>query len=96
MESVQICCQSPDSSSCLSTRNLAFARMNLKPLKPAVLMNVVFDWVTCFCLFEVFRFQDLVGLELPIKHTLRVSWAICVASAKPSKLLSVYPGPHSP
>ena len=54
-----------------STGNLVFARMNLKPAKPAVLMNFVFDWTLCFRLCEVYRFQNLVGLELPLKHALR-------------------------
>ena len=73
------CCQAPDSSSCLSTgnlaKNLAFARQYLKPpyhhcLKPAALKNFVFDWELCFHLCEVYHFQNLVGSELPIKHTL--------------------------
>ena len=38
--------------------------------KSAVLKNFVFDWVLCFRLFKVYRFQNLVGLESPIKHTL--------------------------
>ena len=40
-------------------------------LKPAVLKNFVFDWALCFCLCEVYRFQNLVGLQLPIKHALK-------------------------
>ena len=35
-----LCCQAPDSSSCFSTGNLVFTRINLKP---AVLKNLVFD-----------------------------------------------------
>ena len=61
-----LCCQAPDSSSCFSTGNRVFARINLKP---AVLKNFVFDWELCFHLCKVYRFQNLVGLELPIKHT---------------------------
>ena len=37
-------------------------------LKRAVLKNFVFDWALCFSLCEVYHFQNLVGLELPIKH----------------------------
>ena len=40
-------------------------------LRGAVLKNFVFDWEMCFCLCEIYRFQSLVGLELPIKHTLK-------------------------
>ena len=61
-----LCCLAPDSSSYFSTGNLVFARMNLKP---AVLKNFVFDWELCFHFCEVYRFQNLVGLELPIKHS---------------------------
>ena len=50
-----------------STGNLVFSRMNLKP---AVLKNFVFDWALCFRPCEVSRFQNLAGLESPIKHTL--------------------------
>ena len=50
---------------CFSIGNLVFARMNLKP---AVLKNFVFDWEMCFRLCEVYRFQNWVGLELPIKR----------------------------
>ena len=53
--------------------NLVFARINLKlqtPLKPAAFKNFVFDWELCLRLCEAYRFQNLVGLELPIKHTL--------------------------
>ena len=39
-------------------------------LKPAVSKNFVFDWALCFRLCEVYRFQNLVGLESPIKHAL--------------------------
>ena len=67
IESVQFCCQAADSSSCFSIGNLVFAKINLKP---AALENFVFDWELCFRLCEVFRFQNWVGLELPIKHTL--------------------------
>ena len=63
-------CQAPDSCSCFSTRNLVFARINLKP---AVLKNFVFDSELCLRLCEVYRFENMVGLELPIKHTLRNS-----------------------
>ena len=50
-----------------------FARMNLKP---AVLKNFVFDWALCFRLCEVYRFQNLVGFELPIKHAPKqLMWA---------------------
>ena len=38
--------------------------------KPAVLENFVFDWALYFHLCEVCRFQNLVALESPIKHTL--------------------------
>ena len=61
------CCQAPDSSSYFSTGNLVFARMNLKP---AALKDFVFDWELCFHLCKVYRFPNLVRLELPIKQTL--------------------------
>ena len=32
--------------------------------------NFVFDWEICFRLCDAYRFQNLEGLELPIKHTL--------------------------
>ena len=51
-------------------KNLVFARMNLKP---AVFKNFVFDWELSFHLCEVYRFQNKVGLEIPIKNSLRVS-----------------------
>ena len=61
-----------------SIRNRAFLletsfcpRINLKP---AILKNRVFDWEVCFDSREVYRFQNLVGLELSIKHTLKL-WA---------------------
>ena len=57
-----------DPSLFFSIGNLIFARMNLKP---AVLKNFVFDWALCFGLCEVYRFQNFVGLELPIKHALK-------------------------
>ena len=38
--------------------------------KPAVFKMFVFDWEIYFRLCEVYRFQNLAGLELPIKHTL--------------------------
>ena len=48
--------------------------------KPAVVKNFVFDWVLCFRLCEVYRFQNLVGLELPIKHALRLAlWFFILA-----------------
>ena len=31
----------------------------------------MFDWEMYLHLFEVYRFRNLVGLKLPIKHTLR-------------------------
>ena len=40
-------------------------------MKHAVLKDFVFDWALCFHLCEVNCFQNLVGLESPIKHTLR-------------------------
>ena len=49
---------------------LLFTRMNLKP---ADLKNFVFDSKMCLRVCEVYRFQNLVGLELPIKHKLRVN-----------------------
>ena len=52
------------------TGNLAFARVNLEP---AAFKDFVFDWALCFRLCEVYRFQNLVGLELPIKHALRIT-----------------------
>ena len=52
-------------STCFSTGNVVLARVNLKP---AVLKNFVFDQEICFLLCEGNRFQDLEGLELPIKH----------------------------
>ena len=57
-------------SSYFSTENLVFARINLKP---AALKNFVFDWEACLRLCEVYHFQNLVGLELPIKHTLKLT-----------------------
>ena len=62
-----LCQRAPDSCSCFSTGSLVFARINLRP---DALKNFVFDW-KCLCLCEVYRFQNLVGLELPIKHTLK-------------------------
>ena len=50
-----------------------FARMNLKP---AVLKNFVFDWALCLRLCEVYHFQNLVGLELPIKHAFVVIFLV--------------------
>ena len=70
MSQFSLCCQAPDSSSCFSTGDLVFARLNLKS---AVLKNFVFDWALCFRLCEVYHFQNLVGLELPIKHALTQS-----------------------
>ena len=43
-----------------------FVRMTLKR---TVLKNSVFDWELCLHLCKVYRFQNLVGLELPIKDT---------------------------
>ena len=38
-------------------------------MKPAVLKTFAFDWALCFRLCKVvYRFQNLVGLESPIKH----------------------------
>ena len=37
-------------------------------LNPAVVKNFVFDWEMFFCRCEVYRFQNLVGLDLPTKH----------------------------
>ena len=48
--------------------SFSFARINLKPV---ALKNFVFDWELCFRLCEIYRFQNLVGLELPIKRTLK-------------------------
>ena len=62
------CFQAPDSSLYISTGNLVFARINLKP---AVLKNFVVDWALCFRPCEVYRFQTLAGLEAPIEHTLK-------------------------
>ena len=67
-----LCSQAQDSFSCISTRNLVFSWMNLKP---ALLKNFVFDWALCFGLCEVYRFQNLVGLELPIKHPPSLSFS---------------------
>ena len=57
---VQICCQAPDSSSCFSTGNLVFARMNLKP---AALKNLMFEWAisisaksTVFQIWQVWNY----------------------------------------
>ena len=61
-----LCCQATDSSSCFSIENLVFARMNLKT---ADLKNVVFDWEMCFHPSEVYRFRNLVGIDLQIKYT---------------------------
>ena len=63
------CCQAPYASSCFSSGSFFFAKMNQKP---AVLKNFVFYWGICFCLCEVNCFQNLVSLELPIKHSLKV------------------------
>ena len=60
-------CQPQDSFSFFSTGNPFFARINLKP---AALKNFAFDWKLCLRLCEVYRSQNLVGFELPIKHTL--------------------------
>ena len=48
-----------------------FTRMNLEP---AVLKTFAFDWALCFRLCGAYRFQNLVGWELPIKHDL--SWLL--------------------
>ena len=40
-------------------------------LKPGVLKNFVFDCEMCFILCEVYRFQNLEGLKLLIKHSFR-------------------------
>ena len=64
----RLCCQAPDSSSRFSSGDLVFAKPNLKS---AVLKNFVFDWALCFRLCEVYHFDYLVGLELPIKHALK-------------------------
>ena len=68
--SFTLCCQAPNPSSC-STGNLVFARVNLKP---SALKNLVFDWEMCFRVRKVYGFQNLVGLELPIRHTLNWLW----------------------
>ena len=39
-------------------------------LKLAVFGEFMFDWEMCYHLCEVYHFQESVGLELPIKHTL--------------------------
>ena len=69
MGNFTLCCQATDSSSCLSTGNLVFANVNLKP---TALKNFMFDWELCLRLYEVYRFQNLVGLASPIKHTLHI------------------------
>ena len=56
-----------------------FVRMNLKRV---VLKNFVFDWALCFRLCEVYHFQNLVGLELPIKHALSYQGVISVIYCK--------------
>ena len=56
-----------------STGSIIFARMNLKP---AVWKNFVFDMALCFRLCYVYRGQNLVGLELPIKHALIIKVSI--------------------
>ena len=48
-----------------SLGKLVFSRMNLKPV---VLKNFEFDKEMCFHLCEVYCFQNLIGLELLIKH----------------------------
>ena len=48
-----------------STGNLILNRMNLKA---AVLKKLEFDWEMCFRLCKVYRFHNLVGLQLSIKH----------------------------
>ena len=68
IESVQSLLPSTRLIFVFSTGDHVFARLNLKS---AVLKNFVFDWALCFRLCEVYRFQNLVGLELPIKHALR-------------------------
>ena len=61
----------------LSTESLNFVRKNLK-LVHSVLKDFVFDWEMYFLFCEFCRFENLVGLELPIKHTLTVMeiWTI--------------------
>ena len=63
--------------SLLLSMRVVFVFFNWKPRlhqgkseTSAFLKNLVFDWEMCFHLCEVYRFQNLVGLELPIKHTL--------------------------
>ena len=63
--------------SLLPSTGLVFARMNLKP---TVLKNFVFDLAMYFRLCEIYHLQNLVGLELPIKHALNNAsefWLIC-------------------
>ena len=83
MSQFRLCCHAADLSSCFSTGNLAFSRMNLEA---TVLKNSVFDWTPCFFLYEVYRFQNLVGLEFSIKHTPvgdgQFSWGIISTLAK--------------
>ena len=54
-------------------------------LKPALLKNFVLAWELCFRLCEVYRFRNLVGLELPIKHTLCKQ--LLVRNSRISKIL---------
>ena len=49
-----------------STGNFVFARMNLKL---AVFKKFAFDWEMSFHLCEVYHFQNLLGLEIPVKHS---------------------------
>ena len=42
-------------------------------MKPVDLKNFVFDWEMCFYHSKVYRFQNLVGMEIPIKHTLGIA-----------------------
>ena len=52
-----------------------------------VLQNFVLDWKLCLHLCEIYRFQKLVGLESPIKHTLIVI-VVALASCVRSSLLN--------
>ena len=44
--------------------------MNLEP-KSDAFKNFAFEWEMNLYLCEVYRFQNLVGLEIPTKHTLK-------------------------
>ena len=68
--------------SLLPSTGFVFAFFNWKPrfhqdeseaCYPVALKNFLFDCALCLNLFEVYRLQNLVRLELPIKHAQNIT-----------------------